>query len=113
GIAYATGLSIGLGIPVIPINQFEIYLEKSPDAFVAIDSGKLDCFCASAIHEPQVMNIETVETEQMKCARTVGHEPYDLSDAIPIVMRKLNASAQPVIPMYLKNHYAEKSCTSS
>ena len=112
GIAYATGLSIGLGIPVVPINQFEIYLEKSPDAFVAIDSGKLDCFVASAHHAPQVMDIDTVETEQMKCAQTVGHAPYDLADALPIVRRKLNLN-EPVIPMYLKNHYADKSCQSS
>ena len=39
GIAYAKGLSIGLNIPVVPVNAFELYLYENPDAFVAIDSA--------------------------------------------------------------------------
>jgi len=120
GIAYAKGLSIGLGIPVIPVNAFEIYLEKSPDAFVAIDSGRGDFFVGAMGMPPAVMTIDDIETEQMKYAKTVGHRPYDLADAIPIVERKLTrlrqgyggqaAGAQePVIPLYLRPHYAEKS----
>jgi len=108
GIAYAKGLAIGLDIPVVPVNAFEIYLAATPDAFVAIDSNRGDFFCASAHHAPCVMTIESVESEQMKCAATVGHKPYDLANALPIVKRKLAAEPEPVIPMYLKNHYAER-----
>ena len=39
GIAYAKGLGMGLNIPVVPVNAFELYLHATPDAFVAIDSG--------------------------------------------------------------------------
>jgi tRNA threonylcarbamoyl adenosine modification protein YeaZ len=110
GIAYAKGLSVGLNIPVIPITGFEIYMADAPDAFVAIDSKRGDFFVASAQHAPGVMTIDEVESEQMKCARTVGHKPYDLANALQIVKQKLNAN-EPVIPMYLKNHYAEKSAS--
>jgi len=109
GIAYAKGLAIGLNIPVIPVNAFEIYLEKSPDAFVAIDSHRGDFFVAAHDMSPAVMTIDDVEVEQMKYARTVGHIPYDLADALPVIERKLAAGgAAPVIPMYLRPHYAEK-----
>ena len=40
GIAYAKGLAMGLNIPVVPVNAFELYLYDAPDAFVAIDSGR-------------------------------------------------------------------------
>lgn len=108
GIAYAKGLAMGLKIPVIPVNAFEIYLQKTPDAFVAIDTGRGDCFIASEIHEPGTMTIDEIESEQMKCARTVGHKPYDLTDALPVVMCKLESGAdEPVVPMYLRPSYAE------
>ncbi|MCL2017507.1 MAG: tRNA (adenosine(37)-N6)-threonylcarbamoyltransferase complex dimerization subunit type 1 TsaB [Alphaproteobacteria bacterium] len=114
GIAYAKGLSIGLDIPVIPVNAFEIYLQRTPDAFVAIDSNRGDFFTASADLAPGIMTIEQVETEQMKCAQTTGHRPYDLADALFVVERKLSTgNKEPVIPMYLRPHYAEQSCKSS
>ena len=71
GIAYAKGLALGLNIPVVGVNLFELYLYENPDAFVAIDSGRGDFFVASPKHEPCTMSIEDVETEQMKCPRTV------------------------------------------
>ncbi|MBQ7185742.1 MAG: tRNA (adenosine(37)-N6)-threonylcarbamoyltransferase complex dimerization subunit type 1 TsaB [Alphaproteobacteria bacterium] len=109
GIAYAKGLALGLKIPVIPINAFEIYLAKTPDAFVAIDSGRGDFFVASKLHEPCTMSIEEVETEQMKCPQTVGHKPFDLTDAINVINQKLaTASNEPVVPMYLRPSYAEE-----
>ena len=46
GIAYAKGLAMGLNIPVVPINAFELYLAATPDAFVAIESGRGDFFVA-------------------------------------------------------------------
>ena len=49
GIAYAKGLALGLKIPVIPVNAFELYLARTPDAFVALDSGRGDFFVASAL----------------------------------------------------------------
>ena len=115
GIAYAKGLGIGLNIPVVPINAFEIYLEKTPDAFVAINSGRDDLFVASKIHEPGTMTIDEVEVEQMKCTRTVGHRPYDLADALPVLMRKIESgNKEPVVPMYLRPSYAEiQKCSSN
>jgi tRNA threonylcarbamoyl adenosine modification protein YeaZ len=109
GIAYAKGLGIGLNIPVVPVNIFELYLYETPDAFVAIDSGRGDFFVASKIHEPCTMNIDKVEIEQMKCPSTVGHKPYNLIFAKNIVENKIkNKISEPVIPMYLRPSYAEK-----
>jgi len=114
GIAYAKGLAMGLNIPIISVNAFEIYLESVPDAFVAIDSGKGDFFVGAKNLQPQIMNIEEVETKQFDYVKTVGHKPYDLTDALPIVQRKLNANdAVPVIPLYIRASYAEQTCKSS
>ena len=117
GIAYAKGLAIGLDIPVAPVNAFEIYLERAPDSFVAIESGRGDFFVAAADMAPRIMAIDEVETEQMKYARTVGHKPFDLKGALPIVERRLAAgNIEPVIPLYIRPHYADRaeknqSCT--
>jgi len=109
GIAYAKGLAIGLNIPVVSVNLFELYLYENPDAFVAIDSGRGDFFVASKMHEPCTMTIDEVETEQMKCPSTVGHKPYNLKYAKDIVENKIkNGKIEPVIPMYLRPSYAEK-----
>ncbi|MCL2758557.1 MAG: tRNA (adenosine(37)-N6)-threonylcarbamoyltransferase complex dimerization subunit type 1 TsaB [Alphaproteobacteria bacterium] len=112
-IAYAKGLSIALGIPVVPVNGFEVYLEHTPDAFVAIDSNRGDFFVAAADSEPTIMSIDDVETEQMKYAKTVGHKPYDLTDALTIVARKLTSEIPPAIPLYIRPHYADTTCKSS
>ena len=61
GIAYAKGLAMGLNIPVVPINAFELYLAATPDAFVAIESGRGDFFVASAKTQPQTMSIDELE----------------------------------------------------
>ena len=109
GIAYAKGLGIGLNVPVVPVNAFELYMFESPDAFVAIDSGRGDFFVASKIHEPCTMTIDEIETEQMKCPQTVGHKPFDLKNAVSIVKNKIKSGdLQPAIPMYLRPSYAEK-----
>lgn len=109
GIAYAKGLALGLNIPVVGVNLFELYLYENPDAFVAIDSGRGDFFVASPKHEPCTMTIDEVETEQMKCPLTVGHKPYNLVYAKNIVENKIqNEKIEPVIPMYLRPSYAEK-----
>ena len=108
GIAYAKGLALGLNIPVVGINAFELYLADAPDAFVAIDSGRGDFFVASAKHAPCTMTIEEVESEQMKCPRTVGHKPFDLTLAPAIVAEKIHhGNVEPVVPMYLRPSYAE------
>lgn len=116
GIAYAKGLGMGLDIPVVPINAFEIYLAEYPDAFVAIDSGRGDFFVAANGLEPCTMTIDDVETKQMQWARTVGHKPFNLIDALPVVQKKLDSgNLAPVVPMYLRPSYAEKSvqCTKN
>lgn len=109
GIAYAKGLGIGLNIPVVPVNIFELYLYENPDAFVAIDSGRGDFFVASPKHDPCIMNIDEVETEQMKCPATVGHKPFNLQNALHIVKNKIDSGKlEPAIPMYLRPSYVEK-----
>lgn len=109
GIAYAKGLGLGLNIPVVGINLFELYLYENPDAFVAIDSGRGDFFVASKIHAPCTMTIDDVETEQMKCPMTVGHKPFDLKNAVAIVENKIKSGdLQPAVPMYLRPSYVEK-----
>jgi len=109
GIAYAKGLGIGLNVPVVPVNVFEMYLYENPDAFVAIDSGRGDFFVASNKHSPCTMTIDAVEIEQMKCPLTVGHKPYNFATAKNIVENKIKSgNLEPVIPMYLRPSYAEK-----
>lgn len=110
GIAYAKGLAMGLNIPVVPINAFELYLAETPDAFVVIDSGRGDFFVASPHHTPGTMDIDTLEIEQMKCPRTVGHRPFDLKLGTKIVEQKLaTGNIEPVVPMYLRPSYAEEN----
>lgn len=114
GIAYAKGLGMGLNIPVIPITAFELYLFSTPDAFVAIDSGKGDFFVAANGLEPCIMTIDDIETKQMQWARTVGHKPFDIANATTIVKQKLeNGDIQPAVPLYLRPSYAEQNskCT--
>lgn len=110
GIAYAKGIAMGLNIPVVGISAFDLYLAAAPDAFVAIDSGRGDFFAASPHHAPCTMTIEQVETEQMKCPRTVGHRPFDLKLGVDIVRKKLaDGNIEPVVPMYLRPSYAEEN----
>lgn len=110
GIAYAKGIGIGLNIPVVGINAFELYLAATPDAFVAIDSGRGDFFVAANGLEPQTMQIEEIETKQMEWARTVGHKSFDLKLGIQIVEQKIKSdNIEPVAPMYLRPSYAEQN----
>lgn len=108
GIAYAKGLSIGLNIPVVPINAFEIYLAATPDAFVAIESGRGDFFVGAKNLPPCTMEIDELETRQMAWPQTVGHKPFDLKLATEIVRKKLESGYEPAIPMYLRPSYAEE-----
>ena len=78
GIAYAKGIAMGLNVPVVGISAFDLYLAATPDAFVAIDSGRGDFFVAANGLEPQTMDIDTLEVKQMEWARTVGHRSFDL-----------------------------------
>ena len=110
GIAYAKGIGIGLNIPVVGINAFELYLAATPDAFVAIDSGRGDFFVAANGLPPQTMGIEELEVKQMEWPRTVGHKPFDLRQGVKIVRDKITANnIEPVAPMYLRPSYAEQN----
>lgn len=110
GIAYAKGLALGLNIPVVPVDAFEIYLRATPDAFVAIDSGRGDFFVAADGLAPCTMSIDDVEVRQMDWPRTVGHKPFDLHNAVAIVSDKLKSgNIEPVVPMYLRPSYAEQN----
>lgn len=110
GIAYAKGLAMGLNIPVVGVSLFELYLAATPDAFVAIDSGRGDFFVAANGLAPQTMEIEELESKQMEWPRTVGHKPYDLKLAAQIVEQKIAlGKLEPVIPMYLRPSYAEQN----
>ena len=110
GIAYAKGLAMGLNVPVVPVNAFELYLYDAPDAFVAIDSGRGDFFVAADGLAPQTMYIDTLESRQMDWPRTVGHKPFNLNSAIPVIRKKLaDGNTEPVVPMYLRPSYAEQN----
>ena len=110
GIAYAKGLGLGLNIPVVGISAFDLYMAATPDAFVAIDSGRGDFFVAANGLEPQTMEIDELETKQMEWARTVGHKPFDLKHGIKIVAEKIKAGTiGPTVPMYLRPSYAEQN----
>ncbi|MBR4860287.1 MAG: tRNA (adenosine(37)-N6)-threonylcarbamoyltransferase complex dimerization subunit type 1 TsaB [Alphaproteobacteria bacterium] len=109
GIAYAKGLAMGLNIPVIGISLFDLYLAATPDAFVAIDSGRGDFFVAANGLAPQTMKIEELETKQMEWPRTVGHKPFDLRLGANIVQNKVaSGNIEPAVPMYLRPSYAEQ-----
>ena len=109
GIAYAKGLAIGLNIPVVGISLFDLYMAATPDAFVAIDSGRGDFFVAAPGLAPCTMEIEELETKQMAWPRTVGHKPFDLRLGVNVVKEKqASGDMQPVVPMYLRPSYAEK-----
>lgn len=108
GIAYAKGLAMGLKIPVVPINAFELYLAATPDAFVAIDSGRGDFFVGANNLSPCTMSIDEIETKQMEWPRTVGHRPFDLKLGTQIVQEKITSGkTEPVVPMYLRPSYVE------
>ncbi len=110
GIAYAKGIGMGLNIPVVGISAFDLYLAATPDAFVAIDSGRGDFFVAADGLEPQVMQIEELETKQMDWPRTVGHKPFDLKLGTKIVEHKIaGGDTEPAVPMYLRPSYAEEN----
>lgn len=110
GIAYAKGIGMGLNIPVIGISAFDLYLAATPDAFVAIDSGRGDFFVSADGLEPQVMEIDEIETKQMEWPRTVGHKPFDLKFGTKIVEQKIaNGNMEPTVPMYLRPSYAEQN----
>ncbi len=110
GIAYAKGLGMGLNIPVVGISAFDLYLAATPDAFVAIDSGRGDFFVAAPGLAPQTMEIDELETKQMDWPRTVGHKPFDLKLGVGIVEQKIaNGDLEPAVPMYLRPSYAEEN----
>ena len=110
GIAYAKGIGMGLNIPVVGISMFDLYLAATPDAFVAIDSGRGDFFVAANGLEPQTMEIDELETKQMEWPRTVGHRPADLKLGVDIVKQKIaSGDLEPAVPMYLRPSYAEEN----
>ena len=110
GIAYAKGLAMGLNVPVVGISMFDLYLAATPDAFVAIDSGRGDFFVAANGLPPQTMEIEELETKQMEWPRTVGHRAADLKLGVKIAADKLaSENMEPVVPMYLRPSYAEQN----
>lgn len=99
---------MGLNIPVVSINAFELYLVATPDAFVAIDSGRGDFFVGAQNLAPCTMTIDEIETKQMEWPRTVGHKPFDLKLGVKIVQDKLTQGTNdPVVPMYLRPSYVE------
>lgn len=110
GIAYAKGLAMGLNIPVVGISAFDLYLAATPDAFVAIESGRGDFFVGANGLEPCTMEIDEIETKQMEWARTVGHRPFDLKLGTQIAEQKIaSGNLEPVVPMYLRPSYAEEN----
>ena len=100
---------MGLNIPLVGISLFDLYLAETPDAFVALDSGRGDFFVAAPGLEPCTMEIDELETKQMEWPRTVGHKPFDLRLGVDIVKEKIaSGDTEPVVPMYLRPSYAEQ-----
>jgi tRNA threonylcarbamoyl adenosine modification protein YeaZ len=99
GIAYAKGIGLALGIPVIPINRLEVALRDSPDSIIAIDDKKGGWFAQS-----RTMPASAIQSVD---GNVIYNPELDIDTAFEIMEEKINA-ANPVIPLYLKPHYAEK-----
>ena len=94
GIAFAKGLAMGYGVPIVGISIFDLC-----DADVsAIDSGRGDYFVRRA-------GAHTIEKTLPADARLIGD--YNLGDGIDIVREKLRAAPAPVIPLYIRPSYVE------
>lgn len=106
GIAFAKGLAIGLNIPIIPINAFELYFEQYQDVFVKIDAGNGEFFVASKNIKPQIMSEKEIDKKHIN-NRIIENTHFDLKLANNIIEKKISLN-EPVIPLYIKPSYVEK-----
>jgi tRNA A37 threonylcarbamoyladenosine modification protein TsaB len=94
-IAFAKGLAMGYGIPVIGISLFDLFDDK----ILAIDSKRDDYF----VFENGEYRIEK---DLPSGARLI--QEYDLTRGIDVVNSRLNSgNTEPVIPLYIRSSYVE------
>lgn len=98
-IAWAKGAGIALDIPVIPVSRLEVALRKNPDSVIAIDNKK-DGFFVQSKNMP-AQSVEFIDDN------AIINPELDIEMAFQIMNEKINSN-EPVIPLYLKKHYAEK-----
>ncbi|MDR0449503.1 MAG: hypothetical protein LBG89_03545 [Rickettsiales bacterium] len=98
-IAWAKGAAIALDVPVIPISRLEAALRKNPDAVIAIDNKKDGYFVQSK-------ELPACSTAELP-SNAIMNPELDLNIAFEIMKEKIG-SKEPVIPLYLKPHYAEQ-----
>jgi tRNA A37 threonylcarbamoyladenosine modification protein TsaB len=97
GIAFAKGLAMGWGVPIVGINVFELAGTGRLAGVLAIDSGRGDYF----VFDGEKYRIEK---EPPAGARLIFD--YDIADGIGIVSEKLRAGLPPpVIPLYIRPSY--------
>jgi tRNA threonylcarbamoyl adenosine modification protein YeaZ len=109
GIAWAKGVAVALNIPIIPINRFQVALLSRPDSLIAIDNNKDGYFCAAANLEPTLILNDDFEKLKSEYADVVMNPEFNIDDAFMIMQNKIGCDAEPVIPLYLRGHYAEKT----
>ena len=95
GIAYAKGLAMGYGIPLIGINLFDF----SNAQIAAAHSGRGDFY---------IRRGDEFEIADSLPDGAVLVDRYDPADAISIVQKKLDSDkTEEVIPLYIRPSYAE------
>ena len=103
GIAYAKGLAMGLGVPVVGINTFELVGAEEGE-MLAIGSGRGDWF---------VCENGNYRIEKTLPARAKQITDCDLAAGAEIVKRKLDGAGHalapgalpPVLPLYIRPSY--------
>jgi tRNA A37 threonylcarbamoyladenosine modification protein TsaB len=103
-IAWAKGAAIALGVPVIPISRLEVALRKNPDALIAIDNKKDGWFVQSK--DMSACSLPADEIPVFAGMTIIKNPELDIDTAFEMMEEKIN-SDEPVIPLYLKPHYAE------
>jgi tRNA A37 threonylcarbamoyladenosine modification protein TsaB len=94
-IAFAKGLAMGYGIPVIGISLFDLFNDK----ILAVDSKRDDYFV-----------FENGEYRIEKDLPSGAHliQEYDLTRGIDIVKSRLDSdNKESVIPLYIRSSYVE------
>ena len=97
GIAFAKGLAMGFGIPLVGINIFDFFDDK----ILAIDSKRGDYFVRK---KEDGKDIEFLIVKDLPSDASLISE-YNLLNAISIMEKFLENPIAPVIPLYIRPSY--------